>query len=102
MTFGQEDVAGMLEDLGEDVTIGDVPGKAIFRRADEIVLDQGSYGNAGMIAKTTHLIVERGRFPDLAIGVQVLAQGSTWIARKPLDLPDPRLTRVDLELDTDG
>lgn len=95
MTFGLDDVAGMLADLGEDVIIGGITAKGLYRRADEIVLDQGS---PGTIAKTTHVIVQRGAFPALEIDVPVVVDGTSWKARAVLDLPDPRLTRVELRL----
>lgn len=95
MTYGQDDVATMLEDLGEDVTIGGVTAKGIYRRAGELVLDQGS---SGTIVPFTHVVVQRGAFPALAIGVAVRVDNADWIARAPLDLPDPRFVRVELRV----
>lgn len=93
MTFGMDDAPTMLADMGEDVTIGGVTAKGLFRRADEVVLEGDT---PGTIAKTTHVVVQRGVFPALAIGVAVTVAGQSWVAREPLDLADPRLTRVEL------
>lgn len=94
MTYGQDDAAAMLEDLGEDVTIGAVTAKGLFRRADEIALEEQL--GLGTIVKSTHIVVERGKFPTLAIGVAIQVSGAEWIARKPLDLRDPRFVLVEL------
>ncbi len=93
MTFGSDDAALMLEDLGEDVSIGGVTRKGLFRRADEVVLDEiGS----GTIAKTTSVVIQRGVFPSLALDVTVTVGETDWKARSVLDLKDPRFVLVEL------
>ncbi len=93
MTFFQEqDIAPMIAQLGEAVTIGGTPGKAIVRLPDERILEEG--GLSHLIGRVIEITLETIAFPVVAPGTAVVRGAENYKIHTPLQTQDGAVTKL--------
>ena len=84
----------MLAEVGEDVTIGGVTGKAVFDETDEELLRAAM---AHLLGKSVAMTVRTSKFPALIVGIAVLRVGppsTNYQVFQRIQLGDGALTKT--------
>ena len=79
--FEEQDNQGMIDQLGEPITIGGVTANAVVRTPDEELL-RSDAELAPLIGRIYEFVMKTGAFPALATGVSVTRGTETYLVRR--------------------
>jgi hypothetical protein len=89
--FQEKDIAPMLSQIGEPVTIAGVTANAIVRTPDEEVIPSEL---APLVGRLIELTAKTGSFPGLVSGATVTRGAETYLVREFLRQRDGAVTKV--------
>lgn len=92
MALGDEDLPGLLAELGVPIVLGGVTARAIKRRFTEEMLQD--VDSPELLSRSIVAVVKTGSLPALRTGAAVTVDGTAYTVRRWLEMEHGALTRI--------